>query len=187
LGTPGGDPQGAPGRSAAHIDGRQIAVEIQLANQSVGAYVERSRRILADNVMPVGVAVGRLPVFQQFNLASFSLDSRPWVRAGYLPMFSKGESTQWGDVRSAGLGEYLTATFNSGEEWPWLCTALPAPARPAGGPIHWRGDSAVGAGLAELDRQAGEESTRDAAEAIRAHSARLLVAGELIRGEPDQG
>lgn len=180
---PGGS---IPDVHAIHRDGRQAGVEIQLASQSTDTYIDRSRRILEDHVLPIWVVNGHQPVFNQFRLAWFQITHGLWGLTNPAipsqPLQSTGYTTQCGESQKTSLGDYLTTTL-AAAEWPWLGTALPPPTRPADAPAPtWPAD--VRAGITEINRQARDAAPVDRGEAIRALYARTNAAAALLRDVP---
>jgi Competence protein CoiA-like family len=171
---------------ATHRDRRQAGVEIQLASQSTDTYINRSRRILEDQVLPIWVVDGYQPVFNQFKLAWFQITHGLWGLTNPAmpsqPLQLTGCTTQWGESQTSSLGDYLTMAL-AAPEWPWLGAALPPPTRPADRPAPtW--PAAVQAGIAEINRQARDAAPVDRGEAIRALYARSNAAAALLRDVP---
>lgn len=183
LRLPGGS---IPDVYATHRDGRRAGVEIQLASQSTDAYIDRSWRILQDQVLPIWVVDGYQPVFTQFKLAWFQIGhglgrlTNPSMPS--QPLHLTGYTTQSGESQTSSLGDYLTMTL-AAAEWPWLGAALPPPTRPADRPAPtW--PAAVQAGIAEINRQARDATSADLGEAIRALYARTNAAAALLCDVP---
>lgn len=185
---------------ATHTDGRQLAVEVQLAQQGIDSYLDRTRARLAAQVRTVWLTKVWSPAFNQYEIAHLHLHSikntKPHTVEEALAL--PGHTRQWGDSQTLDLADYLTSLLQPGSRWAWDSALRPeadpdmpdpewretfrrpgaASAQPTGRPVGQR------EALAALDAEAAADTRpADDPERIRARYARLNTAAQIIAGD----
>jgi len=184
---------------ASHTDGRRLAVEIQLAQQGVDSYLDRTRARLAGGVKTAWLAGVWSPAFVQFEIAHLHLHTvrsvKPQIAEEALAL--PGYTRQWDDTRTLSVEDYLAALVAPGAGWRWngrlrpeADPGLPEPEgrdvlrrtqpslHPVGRPSGQREALAAIDAEATADTRPADDPAR-----IRDRYARLNAAARIISGD----
>ncbi|MBA3019646.1 competence protein CoiA family protein [Propionicimonas sp.] len=110
---------------ATHTNGRQLAVEPQLARQSAAAFTHRSTRYLQAGIMPAWITTGLPTEVEMRQVAHFQIPDRQLLRAHTSAILNTiGATAQWGTKEELTLADYLDRMAAPDADWPWTLEAI---------------------------------------------------------------